>query len=42
MIIKNFDMKKPFYKKLSAFGHFGRTDSDFKWEVPKNLDHEKK
>jgi len=40
MIIKQFDMRRPFYKKLSAFGHFGRTDPDFAWEKIKDLSHE--
>lgn len=42
MIIKQFNLKKPIYKKLSAFGHFGRNDPDFIWEQPKDLSHEKK
>jgi len=40
MIIKQFDLKRPIYKKLSAFGHFGRSDPDFLWEKPKDLTHE--
>jgi len=42
MIIKQFNLKKPIYKKLSAFGHFGRNDPDFLWEQPKDLSHERK
>jgi len=41
MIIKQFDLKRPIYKKLSAFGHFGRNDPDFLWEKIKDLKHEK-
>ena len=41
MIIKQFDLKRPIYKKLSAFGHFGRNDQDFLWEKIKDLSHEK-
>jgi len=41
MIIKQFDLKRPIYKKLSSFGHFGRSDPDFAWEKPKDLSHEK-
>jgi len=37
MIIKQFNLKRAIYKKLSAFGHFGREDPDFGWETPKNL-----
>jgi len=42
MIIKQLALKRPIYNKLSAFGHFGRNDSDFSWETPKDLSHEKK
>jgi len=31
-IIKTLDLKRPIYKKTSAYGHFGRRDVDFKWE----------
>lgn len=31
-IIKNLDLKKPIYKKLAAYGHFGREDLDLSWE----------
>jgi S-adenosylmethionine synthetase len=31
-IIKTLDLKRPIYKKTSAYGHFGRRDPDFKWE----------
>eukprot|EP00330_Aristerostoma_sp_ATCC50986_P007262 CAMPEP_0114586010 /NCGR_PEP_ID=MMETSP0125-20121206/9368_1 /TAXON_ID=485358 ORGANISM="Aristerostoma sp., Strain ATCC 50986" /NCGR_SAMPLE_ID=MMETSP0125 /ASSEMBLY_ACC=CAM_ASM_000245 /LENGTH=396 /DNA_ID=CAMNT_0001781289 /DNA_START=61 /DNA_END=1251 /DNA_ORIENTATION=+ len=41
-IIKELGLKKPIYKKLSAFGHFGREENDFLWEQPKNLKIEKK
>jgi len=36
-IIKELQLKRPIYKKLSAFGHFGREDPDFLWEKPKEL-----
>jgi len=42
MIIKELGLKRPIFKKLSAFGHFGRTDADFLWEQPKDLSHERK
>jgi len=42
MIVKQFDLKRPIYKKLSAFGHFGRTESEFLWEKVKDLSNEKK
>ena len=31
-IIKNFDLKRPIYKQVAAYGHFGRTDLDLPWE----------
>ena len=31
-IIKNLDLKRPIYKKISAYGHFGRKDLDLPWE----------
>lgn len=34
-IIKELDLKRPIYEKSARYGHFGRTDPDFKWETPK-------
>ena len=31
-IIKRFELYKPIYKPLSAYGHFGREDLDLPWE----------
>jgi len=31
-IIDRFDLKRPIYEPLSAYGHFGRTDIDLPWE----------
>ncbi len=31
-IIKRFDLKKPIYKQLAAYGHMGREDLNVKWE----------
>ncbi|MFX1254214.1 MAG: methionine adenosyltransferase [Promethearchaeota archaeon] len=31
-IIKYLNLKRPIYKKTSAYGHFGRNDPDFTWE----------
>ncbi len=31
-IIKNLDLRKPIYKQLAAYGHFGRTDLNLSWE----------
>jgi S-adenosylmethionine synthetase len=37
MIIKELDLKKPVYQKTASYGHFGREDMGFTWEVPKKL-----
>jgi len=38
-IIKELDLKRPIYFKTATFGHFGRSNPEFTWEVPKmNLD----
>jgi len=31
-IIKKLDLLRPIYRKTACYGHFGRNDSDFKWE----------
>jgi S-adenosylmethionine synthetase len=31
-IIRTLDLKRPIYRKTSAYGHFGRRDADFSWE----------
>jgi S-adenosylmethionine synthetase len=31
-IIRDLDLRKPIYKQLAAYGHFGRTDLDVTWE----------
>ncbi|KAJ3447224.1 s-adenosylmethionine synthetase [Anaeramoeba flamelloides] len=36
-IISQLDLKRPIYKKTSCYGHFGRNDPDFTWEIPKKL-----
>ncbi|NQZ65824.1 MAG: methionine adenosyltransferase [Mycoplasmatales bacterium] len=37
-IIKSLNLKKPIYKQISVFGHFGRNDLDLPWE---KIDKEK-
>lgn len=37
LIAKQLDLKKPRYFKTSCYGHFGRDDPDFTWELPKKL-----
>ena len=36
-IIRDLKLKRPIYKKLAGFGHFGRVSEDFLWEEPKDL-----
>ena len=31
-IIRDLDLRRPIYKQVAAYGHFGRTDSDLPWE----------
>jgi S-adenosylmethionine synthetase len=31
-IIDSLDLRRPIYRKTAAFGHFGRTESEFTWE----------
>ncbi|MBC7087476.1 MAG: methionine adenosyltransferase [Tissierellales bacterium] len=31
-IIKALDLKRPIYRQVAAYGHFGRTDLDLSWE----------
>lgn len=37
-IIKNFDLRRPIYKQVAAYGHFGRTDLDLPWEKTDRVD----
>ena len=37
-IIKLLDLKKPIYSKTVAYGHFGREDQGFKWELKDQAD----
>ena len=36
-IIKMLDLKKPIYKNTAAYGHFGREDQGFSWELKDRL-----
>jgi S-adenosylmethionine synthetase len=31
-IIKELDLRRPIYRQIAAYGHFGRTDLDLPWE----------
>lgn len=34
---RELDLLRPIYAKTAVYGHFGREESDFKWEQPKKL-----
>jgi len=37
-IIKHLNLRRPIYKKTAAYGHFGREDPDFTWEMTDKVD----
>lgn len=37
ILLRDLDLLRPIYAKTAAYGHFGRSDPDFLWEVPKPL-----
>ena len=37
-IIQHFDLRRPIYRQVSAYGHFGRTDLDLPWEKTDKAD----
>lgn len=37
-IIAQFDLRRPIYKQLAAYGHIGRTDIDTPWEHTDRID----
>ena len=32
-IIQSLDLRKPIYRKTAAYGHFGRENEGFRWEL---------
>jgi S-adenosylmethionine synthetase len=36
-IIRDLNLRRPIMRKTAAYGHFGRDDPDFTWEVAKEL-----
>jgi len=40
VIARELNLRRPIYRKTAVFGHFGRSDPDFAWEVPKPLNIE--
>ena len=41
-IIKMLDLRRPIYKQVAAYGHFGRDDLDLPWEKLDKVDVLKK
>ena len=41
-IIKTLDLKRPIYRQIAAYGHFGRTYIDLPWEKPDKIEELKK
>ena len=41
-IIDKLDLQRPIFKKTAAFGHFGRSDSLFSWEILDKVEDLKK
>jgi S-adenosylmethionine synthetase len=37
-IIKKFDLRKPLYLPVAAYGHFGRDDLELPWEMTDKAD----
>ena len=37
-IITHLDLRKPIFKKTAAYGHFGRTEPEFRWEKTDKAD----
>lgn len=37
IIIKELQLNRPIFTQTASYGHFGREDKDFTWEVPKKL-----
>src|SRR3954452_12905099 len=37
-LIRELNLLRPIYQKTAAYGHFGRTDSDFAWEKTNKAD----
>ena len=41
-LIQMLDLKKPIFQKTAAYGHFGRDDKEFSWEMTNKTDKIKK
>ena len=40
-IIEALDLRRPIYKKTAAYGHFGRSEDSFTWELLDRADQMK-
>lgn len=36
-LVRDLELRRPVFQKTAAYGHFGREDPDFTWELPKKL-----
>ena len=41
-IIKRLELRRPIYRQVAAYGHFGRTDIDLPWERLDKVDELRK
>jgi S-adenosylmethionine synthetase len=37
-IVRDLDLRRPIYRRTSAYGHFGRSDKEFTWEATPRVD----
>ena len=37
-IIRDLNLRRPIYKQVASYGHFGRTDLDLPWEKTDKVD----
>jgi S-adenosylmethionine synthetase len=37
-IIRDLDLRQPVYRRTAAYGHFGRSEEGFTWEIVSRLD----
>jgi S-adenosylmethionine synthetase len=37
-MIKALDLRRPMYQKTASYGHFGREDGGFTWELTNRID----
>ncbi|MBU3093260.1 methionine adenosyltransferase domain-containing protein, partial [Clostridium sp. CF011] len=42
VIIRELELRRPVYKQVAAYGHFGRIDLDLSWEKLNKVDEIKK